>query len=132
MGMKPSTKHMDYMRVTAVILLLVFIALILYAIMNQNVDRSERSESIQPNEINIMDIEAQVVQCAVPQSAAKSEQESGHDNGAGHSYDHKPFWDGPDSSPKPKPNVHRLTTLEVSLEEMAQSAEDLYGSNQEL
>ena len=126
------TTDLKRLIVVLIVVLLLLIGLILYAMMNRKVERSERNESIQPNEINIMDIEAQVVQCAVPQTAAKLEQESGHDNGTGNSYDHKPFWDGPDSSPKPKPNVHRLTTLELSLEEMAQSAEDLFGSNQEL
>ena len=124
---------MGWMGVMAVILLLVFIVFMLYAIMSRNVDRPERSESFQPNEItreiNIMDIEAQVVDCAVPQSAAKSEQESGHNTGAGHSYDHNPFEDGPDSSPKP--NVTRLTTLELGIDEIAQSVDDLFHSDQD-
>ena len=126
-AMKENT-HCDngcFMKVTAVILLLAFIGLILYGIINRNIE-SERSESIESREINNLDIEAQV-----PQRAAKSEQESGHDAGTGHSHDNKPVWNGSDSSPKLKPNATRLTTLELSLDEIAQNVEELFDSNQD-
>lgn len=119
-----------FMKVIAVILLLAFIGLILYGIMNRNIE-SERSESIESSEINNMDIEAQVVQCTAPQSAARSEQETGLNDGAGNSCDDKPIWNGPDSSPKLQPNATRLTTLELSLNEIAQNVEELFDSNQD-